>query len=215
MAGELNLSYERQSDGLSIIVTDNTGAFNATTNPGGYGGSNPGVGDFSNFYISCYLPDPVTLFPSSTAVVINAYPSLPSASNGTFDLTSLLLTGTSTTVLADGWYQLIASADYDTGVIEGTLTETSNLIMFEVVECCITNMLVKNIGCGCSGTSQKTTNLVKAQLNLEMLQKRAVNDEIVESIVDECSQYNKAVTLLKELQSICDSANCGGCNGCS
>lgn len=209
MALELNLAYQRSTDGLSVTVTDNTGVYNSVTNPGGYGTPNPSVANFINFNISCYLPDPITLLPQSTPVVINAYSALPSNSNGTFDLTSLLLTGSATTVLIDGWYQFIVSADYDTGLEEGTATVTNNLIMFQIVECCINNLMVKSLGCGCGG--KKIDNIVKAKTNLNMLSERTVNGVAMESIVDECGQYNKAVTALLELQGICDDSNCKGC----
>jgi hypothetical protein len=207
-------TYVRSSDGLTITVTDTTGAYNVTTNPGGYGAPNPSVGNFSNYNISCYLPDPVTLLPNTTPVVINAYPALPSASNGTFDLTSLLLTGSATTVLIDGWYQFIVSADYNTGLEEGTITLTSNLIMFQIVDCCITNLTVKSIDCGCSGGSTKIMNIVKANLMLDQMRERAVNGVVVESVVDQCGQYYEAAKFILELQRICDSSNCKGCGGC-
>lgn len=214
MAIQLNNSYVRASSGLLITVTDITGAYNATTNPGGYGGVNPGTGDFSDYNISVYMPDPVTLLPQSTPVVIPAYSTLPSSSSGTFDLTSLLLTGSSTTVLIDGWYQFIVSAAWDTGVASGTATLTSNLLMYQLAECCIDNLLVKAIGCGCSGSSKKITNIVKAKTILGTMVPRYVGGEEIESMIDECDQYNKAVTSLLELQAICSSSNCGGCNGC-
>lgn len=215
MAIQLTNSYVRATSGLLVTATDTTGAYNATTNPGGYGGPNPGVGDFTSYSIGVYMPDPITLLPQSTPVAVVAYPTLPSAASGTFDLTSLLLTGSSTTVLIDGWYQFIVTAAYDTGVTEGTITsDPVNLLMYEIAECCIDNLMVKSLGCGCSGSSKKISNLVKAKLNLSMMTPRTVNGELIESIIDECDQYNKAVTALLELQAICNSSNCGGCNGC-
>ena len=207
-------TYVRSADGLTITVTDTTGAYNVTTNPGGYGAPNPSVASFSNYNISCYLPDPVTLYPSATPVVVNAYPSLPSSANGTFDLTALALLGDATTKFIDGWYQFIVSADYNTGLEEGTVTLTSNLIMFQIVDCCITNMTVKSIACGCGGGSKKILNLVKANLMLDKLRERAVNGVVVESVVDQCGQQYEAVKFLLELQRICDSSNCKGCGGC-
>jgi hypothetical protein len=214
MALELNLAYQGSDDKMSIVVTDNTGAYNPVTNPGGYGGVNPSAGDFSNFNISCYMPDPVTLLPQPIPVVIDAYSALPSVSNGTFDLTSLLLTGSATAVLIDGWYQFIVSADYDTGITEGTATTTNNLILFAIVDCCITNMTVKELDCGCSGASTKIAKLEKANLMLDQLRKRVVNGVIVDSPIDQCGQYNEGVNFLQIAQDICDSSECKGCGGC-
>ena len=215
MATVIRSSYLRASNGLLITATDLTGAYNATTNAGGYGGPNISVGDFTKFEIAVYLPDSVTLLPQSTPVVIDAYPTFPSASNGTFDLTSTLVLGDATTKFIDGWYQFIITGTYDDGGGEATITsDPVNLLMYETVECCIDNLLVKSLGCGCSGSSEKITNLVLAKTNLQTMVQRVSAGEIIESMVDECDQYNKAVAALLQLQRICDSSNCKGCGGC-
>ena len=210
MAIELQATIVRATDGLSISYTDTTGVYNVSTNPGGYGTPNPAVGQFSDFNISVYLPDPVTLLPSATPVVINAYPSLPSSSGATFELTSLLLLGDATTVLIDGWYVIEVDATYNTGS-EGSVTLSYDLIMFEIVDCCITNMTVKSIDCGCSGGSEKIRRLVKANLMLDQFRTRTVNGLEVPSPLVNCEQYTEAVNLLHELQTICENGNCRGC----
>lgn len=215
MATVITSTYQRASSGLLITATDTTGAYNATTNPTGYGGPNISVGDFTSFNFNCYLPDSVTLIPQSTPVVIDAYSTLPSASNGTFNITSLLALGDATTKFIDGWYQFIITADYDTGAEQGILTsDPVNLLMYETVQCCMNNLLVKAKGCGCSGSSKKINNIVIAQTNLLTMVQRVSAGVIIESIVDECDQYNKAVEALLLMQRICDSSNCGGCGGC-
>lgn len=215
MATVIRTSYQRDSSGLLILATDLTGAYNLSTNPNGYGGPNISVGDFTSFNINCYLPDSVTLKPQSTAVTIDAYSALPSASNGTFDLTSLLVLGDATTKFIDGWYQFIVTADYDTGAEQGVITsDPVNLLMYETVQCCMDNLLVKSLGCGCSGSSKKISNIVLAQTNLLTMVQRTVAGELIESMVDECDQYNNAVEALLLMQRICDSSNCKGCGGC-
>ena len=215
MATDIRTSYQRATSGLLITATDITGAYNATTNAGGYGGPNISVGDFTSFNINCYLPDSVTLIPQSTPVVIPAYSTFPSAANATFDLTSLLLLGDATTKFIDGWYQFIVTADYDTGATQGVITSSPvNLLMYETVQCCMDNLLVKSLGCGCSGSSKKISNIVLAQTNLLTMIERTVLGEVIESMVDECDQYNNAVAALLLLQRICDSSNCKGCGGC-
>lgn len=214
MALNLANTFVQITNGTTITVTDTTGTYNVNTNEGGYGTPNPSVGNFSNYYISCYLPDPITLSPSATPIIINAYPSLPSSSNGTFDLTSLLLTGVANTPLADGWYLFEIAADYDTGITEGTATNSVNLILFKIVDCCITNLTVKSINCGCDGASKKSQNLTRANIMLDMLRERVVSGEVIASVIDSCDQYNLGVSLLQNLQDICEDANCGGCNGC-
>jgi hypothetical protein len=214
MAIELNLNYAISDDGLTITVTDNTGAYSSPSNTGGYGTPNPSIANFSDFLISIYLPDPVTLLPSSVPVVIDAYSALPSNSNGTFDLTALNVLGSATTKFIDGWYQFIVAANYDTGLTTGTVTATNNLILYAITDCCITNMTVKEIDCGCSGASTKLMKLSKANLMLDQLRPRTVNGALVASPIDQCGQYNEGVNLLLIAQDICDSSECKGCGGC-
>jgi hypothetical protein len=214
-APTLNLKYVRSTDRTSITVTDLTGAYNVTTNPGGYGGVNVTVGDFTAFNISVYLPDPETLQPSTTAVVVNAWNSLPSSSDGTFVLTSLALLGTADTTLVDGVYAFEVSALWDDGIEVGAVTASNNKVFYEIVGCCIENMQIESVGCGCSGDSEKIQNLVLAGMYLDMLSPKVIDDAIVASAIERCGQWDKAATMLLELQDICDTENCGGCNGCN
>jgi len=207
-------TYVRSDDYTSIVVTDTTGLYNATTNPGGYGGVNPAEGDFTTFDISIYLPDAETLLPSTTAVVVDAYSALPSDSNGTFTLTSLVLLGVADTVLVDGVYQFGTSA-IDSGGAETEYTTTTYVAYYQIVECCIDNMIAETVGCGCSGDSKKIQSLSKAIVNLYALSPKVVNEVITLSPLASCGLWEKAATAILELQDICDNENCGGCNGCN
>lgn len=208
-----NLTYARSDDKFSITVTDLTGIF-STSNTGGYGGPNAAVGDFSTFNITVTLPDPSTLLPGSTSVTVDAFPSLPSAASGTFTLTSLALLGTADTTLVDGVYLFEVSAVYDDGG-EGEMTVSTYKAYYEIVGCCIKNMIVDSIGCGCSGATKKVQTLTKAWMDLSMLKPYITeNEEVLASPIEQCNQWDKAATLILELQDICDNENCGGCNGC-
>lgn len=216
MAIELNLSYARSEDNTYITVTDNTGIYNATTNEGGYGGVNPATTDFSTFSITVTPCDAETLLPTGTPAIISAYSTLPSAAGGSFDLTSEAIIGSADTVLPDGWYLFEVAADYNDGATEGTVTLTTNKIFFSIVQCCIWNLLVKKKVGGCHSGGDDDLRLLMAQGWLDELEQR-VNEttgEVIESVIDSCDQYNKAVTILGELQDICDNNNCGGCSTC-
>ena len=213
MALAQSFTYELSSDAHTLVMTDTTGAYNATTNPGGYGGVNPAVGDFSAMTVTILRPDPETLLPTNS-VTIDVYPTLPSSSSGTFDLTALLIEGADG-VLPDGWYELTVSSTYDVGA-ETTVEVVNNKLIFDTAECCIDNLIVSAEGdCGCEGADEKNAKLALSVVYLYALNKR-INDaeEIIESIIDECGDYTRGVEMIKYLQDVCDNDGCGGCAGC-
>jgi len=201
MAFELNLSFQRSLDRTSILVTDLTGS-GAT----GYGGSNPTVGSFTDFNIIVTPTDSVTLLPTGTPVTINAYPSLPSATEGTFTITSLLLLGTADTTIIDGVYLFEVEATSD----EEVYTFSGYAVFYEIVECCIQNLTIDSLGCGCSGDSQKIQRLLRANMELRMLQPVVFNGVVGNSPLVANSLWNQAAETLLDLQRICNNSNCKG-----
>lgn len=210
-----NLKFVRSADRTYITVTDLTGAYDADDNEGGYGGPNVAAGDYTAFNISVTLPDTDTLLPGGTPVVINAYSSLPSQSDGTFVITSEALLGTANTVIPDGVYGFSLSAPWVDGLDTGTTTASFNKAFYEIAQCCIDNLVVKFRGCGCSGTSKKTQSLAKAIIYLYALSPKVVAEVIEPSPVEACNNWTEAAAMILELQDICDNENCGGCNGCN
>ena len=211
MALEFNIKFTRSNDQLSLVATDLTGVYNATTNPGGYGTPNAEVADFVSFDISVTMPDPVTLLPSGTPVVIDAYPDLPSSSNGTFTITNVDLGLGSNTKLIDGVYEF--------SIIASTATDeyeySTKAIYSDIVACCIRTMTAEAASCGCSSTSDKIKNLVKTNMWLSVLVPY-VDDSgtIYTSSVEVCGQYDKGAEILRALNKICSTSNCQGCGGC-
>jgi hypothetical protein len=210
MALELNINYQRSTDKLSLIVTDNTGS-GAT----GYGGSNPATGDFTNFNITVTMPDAITFEPTGTSVTVNAYSALPSAVNGTYTITNTQLGLGATEELPDGVYKFVVAADYSGGT-EGTAEATDYLVAYETTACCIESLIIDAFGCGCSGNSDKIQRLTAANLWLNSLYPK-VNSlgEVVGSPVVQCEQWNTAADMIRELNRICEQSNCGGCGGCN
>jgi hypothetical protein len=208
MALELNIGFGRSNDYFSINVTDNTGVYNALTNPGGYGTPNPAIASFVSFDVSVTLPDPVTLLPTGTPVVVSAYPTLPSSAGATYSITNVDLGFSSDTVLIDGVY--IFSVVASTGQDEFEYTRYA--VFSDIVGCCIKSLTLGAFGCDCNG---KNKNLVKANMWLSLL-KPSVNDngEIVVSQVELCEQWNQAAEIIRELQKICNNQNCKGCGEC-
>lgn len=210
MALELNLTFQRSLDRQSILVTDLTGS-GAT----GYGGSNPAVGDFSAFEITVTPADSLTYLPTGTAVTIDAYPSLPSASDGTFTITSLALLGTADSTIPDGVYKFDITGTYDDGGGEDTVTGTFYAVYYEITECCIRRLIMDLVTCNCRGNSEKVQTLSLALLGLSCLIGFPFNGVIQDSYVVENELWADAATILVGLNDICVNQNCGGCGGCS
>jgi hypothetical protein len=208
MALELNIGFGRSNDYFNIIVTDNTGVYNAVTNPGGYGTPNPAVGDFLTFDVSVTLPDPVTLLPSGTPITVSAYPTLPSSSSASYSITNVDLGFAADVALIDGVYLFDIVAT--TGAAEFTYQRYG--VFSDIVGCCIKSLTLNAFGCDCNG---KNKNLVKANMWLSLL-KPTVNDggDIIPSQVELCEQWNQAAEIIRELQKICNNQNCKGCGEC-
>lgn len=202
---ELNIKFTRSNNYQSIVATDLTGVYNALSNPGGYGAPNPDVGDFTVFNIIVTPPDPITLLPTGTPVLVNALPSLPSSSNGTFTITNVDLGLAANENIIDGIYSFYVSADTDTA----SFGYTRSAIFSDIVACCIKNLTIKAFGCDCNGNIR---NLVKANMWLSLVQ-QSVNDygQIIPSQVELCGQWNKGTEIIRELQKICNNNNCKNC----
>jgi hypothetical protein len=214
MALQQSFKMNRASDGLSIIVTDTTGAYNATTNPTGYGGPNPSVSDFTALSISMYLPDPVTLQPSTTAIPITAiFPTLPSETNGTYTITSTALLG-SETVLVDGLYKGIITATYDIGAGDVSISPiTIYKPFYYIAECCWQQNMLEVSTCG---DKEKKERLTFGGAILQMLSPY-INSlgVVVLSPIEQCENWAVSVPMMLYMKELCEEFNCGGgCQSC-
>jgi len=207
MALELNLTFQRSLDRTSILVTDLTGSGST-----GYGGSNPAVGDFSAFSISVTPADATTYAATGTAVAINAYPSLPSATDGTFTITSLALLGSADTIIPDGVYKFDITGTY--GDADDTVTATFYAVYYEITECCIQDLIMNLSRTNCAAESPQAQNANFAMLVLTNLRPVVFNGVVGDSYVVANEYWNDAASMLVFLNDICDSDNCEGC-GCA
>jgi len=208
----LNIQYGRNNDKTAIIATDLTG-----TGATGYGtGSNPVVGDFSSFLIRVTPPDPVTLLPGTTYYDVEAFPTLPSASGGSFSIPNTSLGGTPTTILPDGIYLFEVTGLYDIpGGEAPPVTATRRKAFYEIVGCCITNMTLALSPCNCKGKTDKMRNMIKANIWLTLLKPYITEGGIIQpSSIESCGDWNKAGEIIRSLQTICNNQNCNPCNDC-
>ena len=214
MALQQSFKMNRASDGLSIIITDTTGAYNATTNPFGYGGLNPSASDFTALAIDIFLPDPITLQPSTTAIPITAiFPTLPSETNGTYTITSTALLG-SETVLTDGLYKGIVTGTYDIGAGDVSISPiTIYKPFYYIAECCWQQNMLEVSTCG---DKDKRDKLSFGGAILQMLSPYIDSTgTVVLSPIEQCQNWNKSVEFMLYLKELCEEFNCGGgCQSC-
>jgi hypothetical protein len=211
---EQTFTLNRSADKQNLLVTDTTGAYDATTNPTGYGGVNPSASDFTALSISMYLPDPVTLQPSTTAIPITAiFPTLPSETNGTYTITSTALLG-SETVLVDGLYKGIITATYDIGAGDVSISPiTIYKPFYYIAECCWQQNMLEVSTCG---DKEKKERLTFGGAILQMLSPY-INSlgVVVLSPIEQCENWNKSVEFMLYLKELCEEFNCGGgCQSC-
>ncbi len=214
MALQQSFKMNRASDGLSIIITDLTGAYNATTNPTGYGGVNPAVSDFTALAIDIFLPDPITLQPSTTAIPITAiFPTLPSETNGTYTITSTALLG-SASVLGDGLYKGVITATYDIGAGDVSISPiTIYKPFYYIAECCWRQNMLEVSTCGDKESRDKLS--FGGAILMQLAPYINSLGVVVLSPIEQCQNWNKSVEFMLYLKELCEEFNCGGgCQSC-
>ena len=168
------------------------------------------MGAFTDYNITITPADAITYLPTGTPVTINAYPSLPSAVDGTFTITSLALLGTADTTIPDGVYLFEIEATADEELYEFSFYA----VYYEITECCIQSLVMEAVTCGCSGNSEKIQKLNFAMLQLSTLRPVVFNGVVGDSYVVENELWTDAAEILVSLNDICQNENCGGCGGC-
>jgi len=211
MALNININVVRSLDQLSFIVTDQTGAYNVNTNPGGYGAPNPVVGDFVSANVTVTMCDTTTLLPTGPTYIINVYPTIPNTTGAGYLIPNTSLGLAADQKIPDGVYKFFIEMDTN----DTTYDTTEYEVFYEIVGCCIDTLTIEAAGCGCSSESKKIKDIVKANMWLGLL-RPSVNElgQIVDSAIERCGQYEKAAEIIRELQKICNNQNCKGCNGC-
>jgi hypothetical protein len=172
-----------------FTVTDTTGSYDATSNPGGYGSPNPLTSDVTAAYITVTKSD-------GTIYTIDCYPTLPNDGGTTFSVTSEDIGQAADEQFLD-----------DISLIEYTVLGVSSGTPFAVkcgryeafmcnALCCVNEKMANiEVGCGCKSNAE-TEDLM---LNLKGAEYAA-----------ECGKQEKALALLNYVNDKCDSS-CTNC----
>jgi hypothetical protein len=203
--------YEQTDDKESVNSYDGTGVGSAS-NPTGYSYSgNPDITDFSGSSISVYTPDPTSLLPISTAVVIDSSSVLPNVTGVPFEITSLAVFG-ETKAWDDGMYNFVLSQSTTTDP-PTTYTSTYTVPIIAQVDCCInTKILAYSL---CDINCDSLCNVLPLLLSRMMLDQLSVpqgRETGDVSNLESCSLFNKGAEIIIYAKQVCQ--DCGGCQSC-
>lgn len=184
------------SDCSSIYLFDKTGAYNALTNPGGYGSPNTPIGDVTTTVISIlYAGATVAVNVSPTA-----FPSLPSSNpDAAYQILPSMI-GLSS--FPSG----ITQIDYSISGISGSTPFSYNYSLKILIDCeyrcCIDKknkemaLKIANGNCGCSSDSFMKTLALSTVLD-------AAHAAVC------CGNETEANTLLSYIKTQCSDGGCG------
>lgn len=190
MALKTNFTYRQSADVKTLYIYDTTGVYNVNTNPTGWGGSNPAVGDATSDKIS------IQKVGSNTIYEIEMYPTLPNTDDAPFEIDSSMLGLGPNAEIPDGQYVFTRKT-----VILSTTTYTKSARVFLVgqLQCCADTMLdMDKPGCTCE--SGKLTPASILQYTLWTLKKAF-----------KTQKFEKANEIYRYAQDLCKEKNCKTC----
>lgn len=199
----LSISVCQAKDCQSFAITETTGVYNASSNPGGYGGGvNYDTTDVIDARLVITLPDGTSItIDSSSAIPV--YPSLPDSTGlAPFTVASAML-GLSG-VLPDGIYTIQYTIDINTVFSTTTQTSVTQFVLFTcTIKCCVDKLFAKisDQGCGCNDCNDAIIqNALLASALYQALCASGV-----------CGNTTNVNCLLDRLNKLCTAKNCG-CN---
>jgi hypothetical protein len=185
----------------NITVTDITGLYDASTNTGGYGSPNDGVGDVTSVTLTITPPSGTAL---DAIDIVGGTPhanvTWPASDLVYFDFITLAaedLGGTAGAAISDGTYTFL----YTITGPGGTVTQTREHYLHCVTTACVQGLFA-NLEIGdCSCDTAAVDKAIYAWSLHEAL-RSAVN----------CSKRQKIVDIQAALTKICNNTN--DCDGC-
>ncbi len=190
MALKIDFSYSQSSDAKLLYIYDTTGTYDATTNPGGYGGgTNPNIGAVTSDKIL------IQKVGSSVSYEIQMFPTLPNTNNIPYEINSAMLGLGPDAQIEDGQYLLTREV-----VASAVLYKTSKRVFFiSILKCCADTMLDAEAP-GCSCEKGKLTNASILQYSIFTLKKAFKSQK-----------FEKADQIYRYAQSLCKDKNCKNC----
>lgn len=190
---EIDFNICQNSSCDELTFTETTGAYNATTNPGGWGAPNPTLASVTT---------PVTLtvtFPNESVYTLDvatlnpSFPTDDTTLEWVLDMSSF--GGDTGDSFEDGVYTFTYLVTAD----GSTYTQTHYVALYCQVKCCVFSMFKDlEVNCDCCEDDKKTA------IDAFLLYKGLVYEAGCGNI----TAFNSALT---ELQKVCSNSNCKNC----
>lgn len=191
MALVLRVCIDQSADCTSFNVFDETGIYNAITNPTGWGAPNPDIANATAAVINVTIPD------ATVPISINVFPTLPNITDTPFTVTLAMLGLSSLAKLPDGIY--IVEYLVNLNVPPNIIAQTTTVLFTCQVKCCIDKLLASLTDKNCSCEDSKAIQALQAYTMFIAAQKAAC-----------CGHIENSKKLLKKAQDLC-SGNCPTC----
>ena len=163
MALVLDFNIVQEEDGSFYTITDLTGAYDAVTNPGGWGLPNWQLTDVASAFVDLQIMDEDGNFTSVlTAGEKDVFdlPNFPNDSDGDIE---------KTVVLEDGYYKAIYTV-YDGE--DNSYSTTKYFTFYSSFKCCFEKIALAVGDCGCASQAKKL-KLLEAHTILTALETAA------------------------------------------
>jgi len=192
MATVINFSV-CQTDCNTLIFKDLTGAYDATTNPTGYGTPNLVLADVTTCVLSVTSP-------SGTTYTIDLIPTYPTVDTDLeFEITNTVLTNSNSSAAIEDGLWVFEYKMYD-AVNFLYYKKTIEKVFTCQVECCVKKMFTKvATATACNGCQEEY--LSKALIAWGLLKTIKANAG--------CGNSSVIASTLKTLNNMCNNNNCG------
>lgn len=163
MALVLDFNIVQEEDGSLYTITDLTGAYDAVTNPGGWGLPNWQLSDVASAFVDLQIMDQDGNFTSVLTLAekdVFDLPNFPNDSDGDIE---------KTVVLEDGYYKAIYTV-YDGE--DNSYSTTKYFTFYSSFKCCFKKISLAVGDCGCASQAKKL-KLLEAHTILSALETAA------------------------------------------
>ena len=179
-----------------LIVSETTGAYNATTNVGGYGSPNPTTASVSSYSLVITSPDNTDY---TINLFTNGFPTTDSTIQYSIPLASL----GNRSVIEDGYWQFAWTVVGNDG--EAYTVENNSAYYFTCNSaCCVKALRAKidlNDDCCCSTSNSEVEDYLKAKVLLDGLKDAAF-----------CGKLTLFNNIKANLTKLCNKTDCKTCN---
>ena len=189
-----------------LEISDTTGVYNITTNPGGWDSTataNPSAANVTETVITVVDPNGVTFTFSSDTTPPFPIDTLPDPTGlDIYVIPNTRLGLTSSDKLTDGLYDITITYTGTFGANDYTATSAHTILVTCVANCCIGTLTEEIVTSDCVDCENSKIDLTMLASTLLDNAKKAAA----------CGKRLKAKRILKAVQAICRSKNCLNCS---